>query len=172
MTISRRTALRVLDNAEVELVERSRHPDLGDLSNEELRKLRRHLRERRDRAQDIAHRVRREMRGKASRTDDRAPTEDRGIRERAAILASAVQRANQEHSRRERFEARDELKKNAEKALELRKSARRHNRPASRRSDKGMRSIPNEKAEDLVNRMEVGRVSQFVKDSQARKDNR
>lgn len=173
MPNSRRTTLRVLDNAEVELVEASRHPSINELSDSELQQLRKNLRERRDRARDIANRTRREMRGKSVRDDGKAASTDTGIRERLSILANAVQRVNQEHARRQRFEGRGELKRNAEKALEMRRAAAdRTRRPTSRRADKGMRAIPNEKAEDLVNRMEVGRVSQFVRDSQAKRDRR
>ncbi len=172
MPISRRTALRVLDNAEVELVEASRHPHLSDLSDKEVQQLRSQLRERRNRAQDLANRTRRKMRGKDVSGADDGPRHDEGVRQKVSILANAVQRVNQETSRRQRFQSKDELKRNAEKALEMRRAATRPKHPTSRRSDRGMRAIPNERAQDLVNRMEVGRVSQFVKDAQAKKDNR
>lgn len=172
MPVSRRTALRVLDNAEVELVEASRHPDLSDLSDKELQQLRSQLRERRNRAQDLANRAGRKMRGKNTSSTGDVPGHDEGVRQKVSILANAVQRVNHETSRRQRFHSKDELKRNAEKALELRRAATRPQYPTSRRRDKGMRTIPNERAQDLVNRMEVGRVSQFVKDAQAKKDNR
>ncbi len=172
MPISRRTALRVLDNAEVELVEASRHPAMSDLSNKELQQLRSQLRERRNRAQDLANRTRRKMRGKDSSKANDGPGHDEGVRLKVSILANAVQRVNQESSRRQRFQSKDELKRNAEKALELRRAATRPKYPTSRRRDMGMRATPNQRAPDLVNRMEVGRVSQFVKDAQAKKDNR
>ncbi|WP_313616411.1 hypothetical protein [Agrobacterium sp.] len=173
MPNSRRTTLRVLDNAEVELVEASRHPAINTLADSELQQLRKTLRERRDKARDLANRTRREIRGKSARADGKAASTDTGIRERLSILANAVQRSNQEHSRRKRFSSRDVLKRNAEKALEMRRAAASPiNRPSSRRADKGMNAIPNERAEDLVNRMELGRVSQFVRDSQAKRDRR
>lgn len=172
MPISRRTTLRVLDNAEVELVEASRHPHLSDLSDKEVQQLRSQLRERRNRAQDLANRTRRKMRGKDVSGADDGPRHDEGVRQKVSILANAVQRVNQETSRRQRFQSKDELKRNAKKALEMRRAATRPKHPNSRRSDRGMRAIPNERAQDLVNRMEVGRVSQFVKDAQAKKDNR
>lgn len=172
MAVSRRTALRALDNAEVELVEASRHPDLSDLSDKELDQLRSKLRERRNRAQGLANRTRRKIRGKDPSGANGEPRHDEGVQQKLSILANAVQRVNQETSRRQRFQSKNDLRRNAEKALEMRRAATRPKHPASRRSDRGMRAIPNEKVQDLVNRMEVGRVSQFVKDAQARKDNR
>jgi len=171
MAKTRRLELRVLNADEMELVDASRHPHVMNLSDEDLRSLRGQLRTRRDRARDLANRRRREMRGKAVGSGNLS-TQDSGIREKLAALSAAVQRTNQENSRRERFSAREELKRNAEKALEMRRAASRPNRPHSKRARKGMRPIPNQRAEDLVNRMELGRVSQFVKNSQARKDAR
>jgi len=169
---SRQLEARSLDNSEKQLVDSSHHPDVGDLSDRELADLRRNLRERRNRARDIANRQRREIRGKGAPRGGSRVSEDAGSREKLSVLSSALQRVNNETSRRERFCSRQALKNNAERALEMRRAASRPRRPKSRRADKGMHAVPNELAPDLVNRMEVGRVSQFVKDSQARKDNR
>lgn len=164
---------RLLDEGERELVAASRYPGLGDLSDDDLGQLKSNLRNRRDRAQDIAKRQRREMRGKASPAGARPAGDDAGTREKLSVLSSAVQRTNKEAARRQRFAAKQTLKENAEKALEMRRASMRQHRPsAGRTASKGMRAVPNQKAEDLTNRMEVGRVSQFVKQGQARRDAR
>lgn len=172
MSKARQLEDRVLNDSEKTLVEASRHPHICDLSDTELADLRRNLRTRRDRARDIASRQRREIRGKADPRGASRTSDDAGSREKLSILSSALQRVNNETSRRERYSARQELKDNAERALELRRAAARPRWPQSRRAGTGMNPVPNERAPDLVNRMEVGRVSQFVKDSQARKDHR
>lgn len=172
MAQARQMELRLLDDGEKELVEASRHPGLADQSDEALATLRKNLRDRRDRARDIANRQRREMRGKAAPAGSRPAAGDTGSREKLAALSAALQRVNGEIGRRKRFSARDTLRANAERALEMRRAASRPNRPTSRRAKKGMRAVPNERAPDLVNPMEVGRVSQFVKNSQARRDSR
>lgn len=172
MSKSRQLEERVLNDSEKTLVEASHHPHICDLSDEQLADLRRNLRTRRDRARDIASRQRREIRGKAEPRGGSRTSDDAGSREKLSVLSSALQRVNNETSRRERYSARQDLKDNAERALEMRRAAARPTRPKSRRKDSGMNPVPNERAPDLVNRMEVGRVSQFVKDAQARKDNR
>jgi len=172
MAQARRMELRLLDETEKELVEASRHPQLAERADEDLASLRKTLRERRDRARDIASRQRREMRGKAAPSGAKPAADNAGSREKFAALSAALQRVNGEIARRKRFSSREELKRNAEKALEMRRAASRPNRPASRRAKKGMRSVPNQRAPDLVNPMEVGRVSQFVKNGQARRDSR
>jgi hypothetical protein len=164
---------RLLDEGERELVAASRYPGLGDLSDDDLGHLKSNLRSRRDRAQDIAKRQRREMRGKASPAGARPAGDDAGTREKLSVLSSAVQRANKEAARRKRFAAKQTLKENAEKALEMRRASMRQHRPsAGRTAGKGMRAVPNQKTEGLTNKMEVGRVSQFVKQGQARRDAR
>lgn len=172
MAQARQTELRLLDNSEKDLVDASRHPALNGHSDEDLAKLRANLRERRDRARDIANRQRREMRGKAKPAGGRAAADDTGSREKLGALSAALQRVNKEFTRRRQITAREELKQNAEKALELRRAASAPHRPATRRARKGMRAVPSERRQDLVNRMEVGRVSQFVKNAQARRDSK
>lgn len=164
---------RLLDEGERELVAASRYPALGDLSDEDLGRLKSNLRNRRDRAQDIAKRQRREMRGKATPAGARPAGDDAGTREKLSLLSSAVQRTNKEAARRQRFAAKETLKENAEKALEMRRASLRQNRPSSgRTAHKGMRSVPNQKGPNITDPMEVGRVSQFVKQGQARRDSR
>ena len=114
---------RLLNADELTLVEKSHHPALGLLPDHDLKELRKLVRERRDRAQDIAARQRRELRGKAGPKGARPATGDSGTREKRDLLAAALLRLNKEAARREAKAARQELIDNAKRALELRKGA-------------------------------------------------
>jgi hypothetical protein len=97
---------RLLGADEFTLVEKTHHPALGLLPDQDLAELRKLVRERRDRAQDIASRQRRELLRKAAPKGTRAATDDRGTREKRDILAAAVQRLNKEVTRRQAKAAR------------------------------------------------------------------
>jgi hypothetical protein len=113
---------QVLNADEIALVEASHHPGLGALSDKDLAELRKHVRERRDRARDIAARLRREIRGKAEPRGARPVTEDAGSREKKDVLAAAMQRLNREATRREKRAARDSMKDSLARALETRRA--------------------------------------------------
>ncbi|WP_196259246.1 hypothetical protein [Pelagibacterium limicola] len=98
MTTSRRNVDRVLDKGEKDLVESSRHPGVSALDGKELAKLVKLLRERRDRARDIAKSQRRNARGKGAGTAKEGA--ERGNKEKMSVLAQALQRANKEVARR------------------------------------------------------------------------
>src|SRR3984893_12957757 len=100
---------RLLSADELSLVEKSHHPALGLLQDHDLRELRKLVRERRDRAQDIAARQRRELRGKAAPKGARAATDDSSTREKPDILAASMQRLNKEVAPRQAKAARQAL---------------------------------------------------------------
>lgn len=100
MATSRKNEGRLLDAGEMEMVTKSRHPQLQSLGGKELADLLSRLRERRDRALDIANRQRRAVRGKARGTSDFQHA-DSGNRQKAGVLAAAVARVNKERSRRD-----------------------------------------------------------------------
>jgi len=93
------------------------------LPDHDLAELRKLVRERRDRAQTIAARQRRELRGKAAPKGVRAATDDSGTREKRDLLAAALRRLNKEVSRREAKAAKQDLIGSAQRALELRRAA-------------------------------------------------
>lgn len=100
MSISRRREERILDSNERELVDKSRHPAVSELDDKDLAQLVRLLRERRDRARDIAKTQRRNVRGKG--TAEAKEGAERGNTEKAAALGQALQRAGKEVARRQR----------------------------------------------------------------------
>ncbi|HET6379290.1 MAG TPA: hypothetical protein VFG05_13430 [Methylocella sp.] len=164
---------RLLSADELTLVEKTHYPALGDLPDPELNELRKLVRERRDRAQDIAARQRREMRGKASPQGARPAMGDCGTRKKHAVLAAALRRVNKETSRREAQAARLELISMARKALALRLEAGlepAHPQPG-RRAKEGF--VPkNAPAYRLRNPAKLGAISQHNKNMQANRDSR
>jgi hypothetical protein len=163
---------RLLGADELTLVEKTHHPALGLLPDQDLAELRKLVRERRDRAHDIAARQRRELRGKAAPKGARAATDDSGTREKRDVLAAAMQRLNKEVTRRQAKAARQALIDGAKRALELRrvhesKSAR----PSGRTANEGInpKSAP---AYSLRHPAKVGAISQHNKNMQAKRDSR
>ncbi len=100
MSRSRREEERYLSKDEQEFVEKSHHPEVRELSDSDLSELISRLRERRDRARDIASRQRREMRGKAAPAGAKPSADNTGTREKQAVLAAALKRVNKERERR------------------------------------------------------------------------
>jgi len=100
MARSRRTEQRALDKDELAFVEKSHHPAIKELSDKDLADLIRQLRDRRDKARDIASQQRREMRGKSAPAGAKPAADNSGTKEKLAILAAALKRANKERDRR------------------------------------------------------------------------
>ena len=126
MATSKLDERRLMSDEEFTLVEQTRYPVLGKLEDAALKDLTQRLRERRDRARDIAHRQRREVRGK-SRQATNFEKQDAGNRQKARILAEALTRINSERTRRKA----EELRENARRALRLRQGAEASARPDS-----------------------------------------
>jgi len=156
---------------ELTLVEKTHHPGLGLLPDHDLAELRRLVRERRDRAQTIAARQRRELRGKAAPKGVRAATDDSGTREKRDLLAAAVRRLNKEVARREAEATRQALIDSAQRALGLRRAAdATATRPSpGQTAHEGLnpKAAP---AYTLRNPAKIGAVSQSNKTAQAKRD--
>lgn len=173
MSMTRYEEGRFLDQNERDLVAQTHAPAIAALSDEDLASLIPLIRERRKRARDIAGRQRREMRGKADPAGVAAASRNDGTTRKAAVLAGALKRLNKEKARRVREAAVPEQVRLAREALRKKRAAARPAAwPTGRTAGTGMRSIENARAEDLSRPMEVGRVSQFVRDAQARRDGR
>lgn len=171
MAIRMRDEVRALSGDELELVVKTHIPLILSLSETELRDLIKQVREKRKRARDIANRQRREMRGKAERPGAASARDNTGTKNKAAVLTGALKRLNNEKARRTRHEATPEQTRFARKALQLKRAAGKgHSGPSCRTASKGMRNLENQKTAQLVHPMEIGRVSQFVRDAQAKRD--
>jgi hypothetical protein len=170
MSIARKDEARLLAKDELELVEKTHHPAIAELSDKELAETKKLLRERRDRASDIAKRQRREMRGKARAQGAKPAADNLGSKEKSAALGQALKRLNSETARRRSKSGREATQAGMKKALEMKKSATPAKRPASKTADKGMKKKESRKTENITDPREVGRVSQFVKKGQAKRD--
>ena len=126
MATSQRDERRLLSDEEYALVEQTRYPALGKLEENAIKDLTQRLRERRDRARDIANQQRRDVRGKG-RAATSFDKKDAGNRQKAGVLAEALTRISNERSRRKS----DELRQNARRALSLKQGAVTSARPPS-----------------------------------------
>ncbi|MBC2886814.1 hypothetical protein H7Q97_15615 [Ochrobactrum sp. CM-21-5] len=174
MAITRKEEARALNADEKELVEKSHHPFLQEVPDEELSQLAKLVRERRTKARDMAHQRRREMRGKATSRSAKASKADEGSHLKVAVLAMALRRVNTEVERRRRMAASTQLVVNARKALASKQSvsAKKDKTFNTRHAHEGMRNIPNEKYDGLVRPSERGRLRKAASVAQAKRDTR
>lgn len=171
MAISRKEEARALDADERELVDKSHQPEIQSLSDKDLAGLVKHLRERRDKAQTIAHQQRREMRGKGKARGATPSKADSGSQLKLAVLAMAMRRTNGEVERRRQLAARMELAENARRAMAIRGSTPKKEADFNtRHAHQSMRAVANEKTKSLVRPMEVGRQRKAAKAAQAKRD--
>ena len=98
---------------------------------------------------------------------------DGGSQLKLAVLAMAMRRLNGEAERRRQLAASVSLIENARKAFAMKQGAAPEG-PAfnSRTARKGMRSVANQRAQDLVRPMELGRQRKAAKVAQAKRDAR
>lgn len=95
MAQSRRHENRLLSADEAALVADARHPKLADMSGDDLRKLARVLRERRDKATRAVR-----SGNRAARGTDNAGAAESGNRQKAGLIQAAIARVNKEFARR------------------------------------------------------------------------
>ncbi|ODT08090.1 MAG: hypothetical protein ABS58_04330 [Mesorhizobium sp. SCN 65-20] len=174
MAVSRKQEERALSKDEWELVQKSHHPTVQDLSDSDLRDLLKTVRERRDRARGEVNRKRREMRGKAAPKGAQPAAKDEGTRKKLGVLAMSMRRLNGEHERRRQLAARIDLVENARHALALskEKKAARGADFNSRQAHLGMRAVESAKSKSLVRPMERGRQRKAAAVAQAKRDAR
>lgn len=172
MAISRREEARALSDDEQELVGRTHHPEIQDTSDQDLRDLIGLVRERRNKARDMAHQRRREMRGKSEARGAELSSKDHGSKTKLAVLAMALRRANGEAERRRKMAARVEMTQNAQRALKMKRQAQDPAIPNSRHAHQGMRKAASKRREDLIRPMERGRQRKAGAVAQARHDAR
>ncbi|MCB4823473.1 hypothetical protein [Roseicella aerolata] len=172
MAIGRREEARLLSQAEREAVEPTHYPAISDLPEEALRDAIRRLRELRNRAGDIARQQRREMRRKAEPRGAAPASDNAGTQRKQQVLAAALKRVNREIARREDLTQGDSaLVESARRALAMKRAARhRHHPGPGRTAGEGMRATPSGRPSVSPDPREIGRVSQFVRNAQVRRD--
>ena len=169
MSISRKEEQRALSKDELELVEQSHHPVVQKLERKELADLAKLLREKRDKATDLARQQRRELRGtSAPRGVGSAQNNDSQVFKKR-IFANALQRVNKYLARHNHIAA-------AQRALELKKQreAARKSLPGgkSRTAGKGMKSVTNPKDTVEKKGAETGRLRANSARKQAQRDSK
>ncbi|MDR7123521.1 hypothetical protein [Pseudotabrizicola sp. 4114] len=92
--------LRLLDQEEAKLVETAHRGDLDQIGQTELNDTLQRLRDRRDRARDLANRQRREARGKADPSGVTPASQNAGTEGKARVLGLALDLVTQERQRR------------------------------------------------------------------------
>jgi hypothetical protein len=175
MAMTQKEEARALDAQERDLVQKSHHPALQDLSDEDLSNLVKLVRERRDKAKTQANQRRREMRGKGAPKGAVPSKSDEGSKAKLAVLAMAVRRLNSEIERRRRLMAAVTHVASARKALAMKEASEGNGGGAafsSRRAHDGMRNLVSRKRQQLINPMERGRLRKAAAVAQAKKDAR
>lgn len=172
MAISRKEEIRALNAEQSELVEKSYHPAVQELSDAELAKLLRQMREQRDKSQTEARRRRREMIGKAAPKGTKPSKDDAGSQTKLAVLAMAMRRLNAEAERRRQMAARLALVESAGQALAMKKASEKDLDFNTRTAHRGMRNVSNKKPKDLIRPMELGRQRKAGAVAQAKRDAR
>lgn len=172
MAITRKEEARALNTEQRELVEKSYHPAVQALSDAELAKLVRQMREQRDKSQTDARRRRREMIGKAAPKGAKPSRQDAGSQTKLAVLAMAVRRLNAEAERRRQIAAKLTLVESAGRALKMKQAAAKGADFNTRTAHTGMREVANQKRKSLVRPMELGRQRKAGAVAQAKRDAR
>jgi hypothetical protein len=171
MSLPIATEQRMLTETEFEVVKQTHYPEICSLSKGELADAARRLRDYRNRARDVSRQQRREMRGKAAARGARPAGDNSGTLVKKQVFAAALRRLNREIRRVDRDERHASQSESARCALELKRANRvRHHPSAGRTAKPGMRSVPSQTSPEIADPREVGRVSQFVKAGQARRD--
>jgi len=164
---------RLLNAAELEIVNATRPPAIEQLSVEQLKVLAQRLRRARDRAKDIGAQQKREMRGKADPRGTKLTQDNTGTLAKAQVLGEAIERVEVELSRRENMTTATTTQADLSRhALELKLSHQAPTHPDSGRwASEGMKPKQRQKPLKIgPSKGEVGRVSQEGKVAQARKD--
>lgn len=162
---------RLLTEDEYDPIARSHHPAVQGLARGDLIELARWLRSRRAKMRDTLHERRRVRRGKAEPRGVAAePPSERGSAAKKQVFARALRRVNGRIERLRAEEKRDRAVAGLHKALQRKRAAPVHHPSPGRTAGEGMGSNENEGPTVSVDPREVGRVSQFVRDAQARRD--
>jgi hypothetical protein len=173
MTIPCKFERSVLSHDEHEIVLRSHHPGIYDVSLEDLKALRQRLRDMRNRERTLAREKRREVRGKGAPRGGSFPGTAEHPLQRKQVFAGALKRVNKEIDRMEKLAARSAHVEAARRALAMRRAAQFPSRPPTgETASDGMRSLPSQRRKTVVLPARIGRISQATKNAQAARDAR
>ncbi|MFN4184164.1 MAG: hypothetical protein ACK4M6_05210 [Hyphomonas sp.] len=177
MAISRREAKPLCTTAEFALASESFPPDVGTLSEKELRQRITRARKLRDKYADLASKQAREIRGKAEPTRQKKPTGNAATVMKRDFFTETLDRFEAKLGIVERRNQREKAAAEKEKAqaalqaaLERKQGA---STPASRKAGKGMKAAPSKKAQAFPNlRTMKGAARANNARSQAKRDSK
>jgi hypothetical protein len=163
----------VLSYDEHELVLRSHHPGIYDAGLDDLKELRKRLRDMRDKERTLARERRRQARGKETpRGGSFSGTAEHPLR-RKQVFAAALKRVNREIDRMQKLGARAAHVEAARRALAIHRAAQFPARPpGGDTASEGMRALPSRRRRTQVSPAKIGSVSQATKNAQAARDAR
>ena len=173
MSAKAQSEARLLSASELEIVNATRDPEIGQLSLEQLKSIGHRLRQAHDRAKDIGARQQREMRGKAEPHGVKPASDNTGTMGKVQALFEAIQRLDAELTRREDVNTATPSQADLSRhALELKLSGQTEHHPdAGLSASKGLKAKARQTPQKIgTTKKEVGRVSQANKVAQARKD--
>lgn len=175
MALTQKDEKQFLSRTEYEFVRQTRAPAVDKLKVRELRDLVTQIRRYRDKAKDVARGQRREMRGKKGPRGTTVATANDAQTYKKQIFNNALKRVTRRIDALESDKKRTHDLKAAQKALESRQAmlAEReanHIMHDDRTPNRGPTEITNPKGTVFINPMERGRVSQFVRDAQGKRD--
>lgn len=174
MSHSRMNEQSLLTSAQLELVDKTHHPEIYDFDGKELRALRKQIRSEKGKVRTLVRQRQREARGKAEARGNSFPGNTEHPLKRKQALSAALKRVNRELARQRVLEARAANVDAARRALAARRLANfQPSLPAAdRTAGEGMRPIASKRRRRIIPGSQVGSVSQATKNAQAVKDNR
>ena len=163
----------ILSHDEHGMILRSHHPEIYQSGLDDLRALRRRLRDMRDKESTLARVKRREARGKGPPRGQSLPGTPEHPLQRKQVFAAALKRVNREIHRMEKLEARTVHIEAARRALAMRRTAQFPPRPqAGDTPSEGMHPMPSQRRRTRVPPARIGSVSQATRNAQAARDAR
>jgi hypothetical protein len=163
----------ILSHDEHGIILRSHHPEIYESALDDLKTLRKRLRDLRDKESTLAHAKRREARGKGAARGQSLPGTAEHPLQRRQVFAAAVKRVNREIHRMEKLEARTAHVEAARRALAMRRAAQFPPRPqAEATPTNGMHPLPSRRRRTGVAPARIGSVSQATRNAQAARDAR
>lgn len=168
MAITRREEQRLLSHEEATLVAPSHHPELGQLSADDLRALAERIRAQQRRARDLVREATRARRGKGEARG--AATSAERLSEKKQVFAAALRRVNAQFKRAEDARKPKGAAQGLRQALERRRAARPHHPQPGRSANKGMRDTSHTEAHPGPDPRAIGSISQGTRNNQARRD--
>src|SRR5215831_14001477 len=123
MSIPCKSERSILSHDEHGIILSSHHPEIYEAALDDLKTLRKRLRDLRDKESTLAHAKRREARGKGAPRGQNLPGTAEHPLQRRQVFAAALKRVNREIHRMEKLETRTAHVDAARQALAMRRAA-------------------------------------------------